>query len=54
MTKVKSIVVFVSITTISLSIHPLPSKPLVIVSQLADCLSAVYTFYNDLIQRFYM
>jgi len=42
-----SAIAFVSIATISSSIHPLPSKPLIIVSQLADQLSAVYTPQSD-------
>jgi len=46
-TKVKNIIVFVSIAAISLPIYPLISKLSVIISWLADCLSTVYTFQSS-------
>ena len=46
-TKIKNTIVFVSIAVISLPIYPLISKPSVIISWLADCLSIVYTFQSN-------
>ena len=48
MLQVDNGIVFISIATISLSIHSLSSKPSFVVSQLSDYLSAVYTPQSNL------